>query len=340
MISTSEHHLRLHAAIRGEPCDQPAFLCPGGMMNMAVTDAMTSDAEWPNAHTSAAQMAALALRAHDLTGLDNVGLPFCMTIEAEGLGARVTLGSHETEPRVTSYVLDGLDDLDRLKRFDAEAGRAAVAVKAVAKLASDPGSPPLVVCLTGPVSLATSLVEPMTFYRALRRAPAKAHALLELCCDALLTFGDALAAAGADAVCIADPSATGELLGRQAFRDFAAPYIDEVTRRLEARDCPTIVHVCGDATCLGETLEELRAPVISVDTIVRLRALRLAAPSKVLMGNLSTSLLEFGSPEKVAEAARTCVKRGAGIVAPACGIGARTPAANLRAAADALSLKS
>jgi len=332
-----EPGLRLRAALDQEPVDRPPFVCPGGMMNMAVVDAMDScAAEWPSAHTDAELMARLAATAQEATGFDNIGLPFCMTIEAEGLGAEVFLGSRETEPRVADYLMEDLAETDRLISFDPAAGRAKVTADAVRALAARADEVPVVVCLTGPVSLATSLIEPMTFYRALRRAPADAHRLLELCTDALFSFGDALVDAGAQVLCIADPSATGELLGKSAFRDFALPYIDDVTRHFAGRDRPTIVHVCGDATCLGETLEELAAPVVSVDSAVRLDVLRRAAPSKVLMGNLSTSLLEFGRRETIAEAARSCVRHGAQIVSPACGIGARTPAANLRAAADAL----
>jgi MtaA/CmuA family methyltransferase len=328
---------RLLAAIRREPVDRRPFVCPGGMMNMAVVDAMEAGgADWPQAHTGAATMARLAQAASRVTGIENFGLPFCMTVEAEGLGAEVYQGTRDTEPRVSSYVLDDLAQSDELSAFDPAAGRAAVVADAVRSLAAPRGELPIIVCLTGSVSLATSLIEPLTFYRALRRDATGAHRLLEICTGALLSFGDALADAGADAVCVADPSATGELLGARAFAAFAAPYLDELTRHFAARELPTIVHVCGDATVLAETLDKLAAPVVSVDSGVRLRSLRELAPRKVVMGNLSTYLLQYGRPATIAAAARASARRGAGIVAPACGIGARTPAANLRAAAESL----
>jgi [methyl-Co(III) methanol-specific corrinoid protein]:coenzyme M methyltransferase len=335
-MSCDDPRRRLEAAVHREPVDRTPFICPGGMMNMAVVDAMTLEAEWPAAHTSPEAMARLATTAQEVTGFENIGLPFCMTIEAEGLGAEVSLGTHETEPRVSAYAMEDLAETDRLTVFDPRGGRAAVTADAVRTVAGSASGLPVVVCLTGPISLATSLIEPLTFYRAIRRSPDEAHRLLEICTDALLAFGDVLVDAGADVLCIADPSATGELLGKAAFRDFAAPYIDDVTRHFAERGKPMIVHVCGDATCLGDALDQLAAPVVSVDSIVRLDLLREAAPAKALMGNLSTSLLEFGRDEKVAQAARVCARRGADIVAPACGIGARTPAANLRAAATAL----
>jgi MtaA/CmuA family methyltransferase len=332
---------RLLAVTRFEPVDRPPFLCPGGMMSMAVTDAMdASGVEWPDAHSDAQAMAALTRVAADVTGIENLGLPFCMTVEAEGLGAEVFFGSRETEPRVAGYVLDDLSELDRLSSFDARFGRAAVVADAVRELAADgrkTAEPlPVLVCLTGPVSLATSLIEPLTFYRALRRDPARAHRLLEIATEAVLAFGDALVSAGADAVCIADPSATGELLGRPAFDAFAAPYVNDLTRHFAELDVPTIVHVCGDVTSLGSTLDELEAPVVSVDSLVKIGDAARLAPSKAVMGNVSTYLLEYGKAETVAASAVNAHRQGASIVSPACGIGARTPAANLRAAAEAV----
>jgi [methyl-Co(III) methanol-specific corrinoid protein]:coenzyme M methyltransferase len=330
---------RLTAVTSLEPTDRPPFLCPGGMMNMAVTDAMDeSGVAWPDAHSDAHAMATLTRVAADVTGIENLGLPFCMTVEAEGLGAEVFFGTRETEPRVSSYLMDDLAETDRLCAFDATAGRAAVVAEAVRELAADRRADalPVIVCVTGPVSLATSLIDPLVFYRALRRDKDAAHRLLELATDAVLSFGDALVAAGADAVCIADPSATGELLGRQAFDAFAAPYINDITRHFAERDTPTIVHVCGDVTSLGETLDELAAPVLSIDSLVKIGSAAGLAPSKAIMGNVSTYLLEYGRAETVAASAVNAHRQGASIVAPACGIGARTPAENLRAAAVAV----
>lgn len=65
-----------------------------GMMNMITTDLMDAcGVTWPEAHTDAQMMADLALASYQHGCFENVGVPFCMTIEAEELGAKVTLGS-------------------------------------------------------------------------------------------------------------------------------------------------------------------------------------------------------------------------------------------------------
>lgn len=329
---------RLLSVLRREPVDRPPFICPGGMMNMAVTDVMDAVGDgWPEAHTDAARMARLTAGMHELAGVENLGSPFCMTIEAEALGATVVMGTRETEPRVIAYAMDDLGELDRLSAFDATSGRAGVAAQATRRMAEGFPNVPVIADLTGPISLATSLIEPLTFYRAMRRDKEAVHALLEVATDAAIAFGDALVEAGADVVCIADPSATGEILGGKAFAEFALAYVNEIVEHFATAGVPSIMHICGDVRSLGETLRRVASPVISVDSVVSIRALRALAPEHAVMGNVSTYLLEYGKPETLAKVARSRVEAGVDILAPACGIGARTPLCNIRAVAGVVS---
>jgi len=331
---------RLLLTLAGEPVDRPAFICPGGMMNMAVTEAMDECGHaWPSVHEDAAGMAALTRAVCGSGGLENLGAPFCMTLEAEAMGAAVSMGSRDTEPRVTTYVMEDLGDLDALTALDPHAGRAAIVADAVRLMAASSPDVPVIADLSGPVSLATSLADPLPFYKALRRDPERARALLEVCTQAAITFGDALVDAGADVVCVADPSATGELLGGRAFEQFALPYINDIVRHFAARGVPSIVHICGDVRALGPVLRGVAAPVISVDSIVRIDVLRQLAPEHLTMGNISTYLLEYGKPRTLSMVAENLLRQGVDIMAPACGIGARTPLANLRAVADVLAAR-
>jgi [methyl-Co(III) methanol-specific corrinoid protein]:coenzyme M methyltransferase len=305
------------------------------MMNMAVTEVMSSVGEsWPRAHTDPESMARLVLGMVDLAGVENLGAPFCMTIEAEGMGARVDLGSAETEPRVTDYAIVALADVDSLTPFDAVGGRAHATAAATRMLVAERPDLPMFACLTGPISLATSLVDPLLFFRAMRKDASAAHALLELSADAAIAFGDALVDAGADTVCIADPSGTGEIIGAKAFGEFALPYINRIVEHFAARDVLSVVHICGDVKALRGVLDRVTAPVISIDSNVSFRTLGALAPEHAHMGNVSTYLLEYGKAETLRQVAMNRVLEGVDIIAPACGIGPRTPLANIRALAD------
>ncbi len=329
---------RLTAAVFRRPVDRPPLICPGGMMTMVVREAMEQlHCAWPEAHTDAALMARLGEGMVTLAGLENLGVPFCMTVEAEGMGGRVDLGHMTREPHVTGYALAQPDELVKLRRLDPRQGRAAVSCEAVRLLKNSNPRLPVIANLTGPVSLATSLVDPLLYYRALRRNPAAAHRLNDFCTEEAIRFGEALLNAGADHVCIADPSATGDLLGPAAFKEFCLPYLNRMSEHFgNRRETGVIVHICGNIKAIGQLLPEIAAPVMSVDSIVSIKNLRELAPEKVAMGNVSTFTLEKGSPDKVAAAASVCLGQGAEILAPACGISPITPLANIRAMADLL----
>lgn len=329
---------RLLNALRGRNVDRPPFICPGGMMNMAVTGLMDATGyAWPEAHLDPVKMAGLSLAASNLLGIENVGVPFCMTVEAEGMGARVDIGTRAHEPSIAVYPMDGIGDLDRVSGLDPSAGRARVCADAVRILRKESPGRPVFANLTGPVSLATSLIDPLVFYRTFIKNREGAHGLMRIVCRALKAFGDALVEAGADVVCIADPSASGELLGRRSFREFALPYINELVIYFRERfGIPSIVHICGKVHSLGSALSEIEAESISIDACVRIRKLRQLAPSKVVMGNVNTYLLSDGTPERVRKHGMNCLKAGAGILAPACGISPKTPMVNILSLAEAV----
>lgn len=329
---------RLMTVLAGNPADRAPFVCPGGMMTMVVAEMMElAGVFWPEAHADAAQMAALTVAAHDLAGIENLGVPFCMTIEAEGMGAEVGLGSKGSEPRVTRYVMEEMGELEKLAPFDPSAGRAKVCVDAIRLLKARAPHLPLIANLSGPISLATSVIDPLLYYRAMRRDKEATHRLTRHCTEVLKEFGAEMIEAGADLVCIADPSATGDIIGSGAFEEFTVPYLNELSDHFRSRfDVPTIVHICGNVKTLGKALACVSAAAVSVDSMVGIGVLRDLIPGKATMGNVSTFMLEKGEPEQLSRAALRCLADRVDILAPACGISPRTSVANIRAVAKAV----
>lgn len=330
-------HERLTLAVKKKPLDRPPVICPGGMMTMAVKEAMEKlDCPWPAAHTDARLMARLTLGMVELGGIENLGVPFCMTIEAGEMGATVDLGNLTREPHVTRYAIGTMDAAEGIMPFDPKRGRAGICCEAIRMLKSSHPEIPIIANVTGPVSLATSLVDPLLFYRALRRNTSAAHRLNQLCTDGAICFGEAMIEAGADFICIADPSATGDLLGPAAFQEFCLPYLNRMADHFQQScNTSTIVHICGNIKGTGRIIAELTAEVISVDSVVAIHKLKKLACTKATMGNVSTFILEKGTPEKVSSAAGICLNQGVNILAPACGISPLTPLKNIRSMTEA-----
>lgn len=326
---------RLQKAVNREEIDRPPLICPGGMMTMAVKEAMVElKCGWPQAHSEARLMARLTAGMVELAGIENLGVPFCVTVEAEGMGATVDLGHCTREPHVTAYAIEDFQQVDRLARLDPLSGRAGVCCRAIAILKEQYPDLPVIANLTGPVSLATSLVDPMIYYRALRRDASSVHRLNAVCIRETIRFGDAMVDAGADLICISDPSATGDLLSPQAFAEFCLPYLNRLTEHFQdRRHTDVIVHICGRLKGTGAFLPQMSAKAISVDSVVPISRLKQLAPQKAAMGNVSTYILEKAQPDKVAKAGRVCLKHGVNILAPACGISPLTPLVNIRSLA-------
>lgn len=309
---------------------------------MAVKEAMELlGCPWPAAHSDASLMARLTEGMVELAGIENLGVPFCMTVEAEEMGAGVDLGNLTREPHVVAYAIDRVEDTDKLENFDPARGRAAICCQAVHILKQRNPDIPVLANISGPISLATSLVDPLLYYRALRRNPEAAHRLTTICVDNAIRFGDAMVTAGADLVCIADPSATGDLLGPATFAEFCLPYLNRMTNHFQdEHGIGVIVHICGNIRGTGNLLSQLTAKVISVDSLVGIHRLRQLIPGKAAMGNVSTYILEKSDPEKVARAAEVCLNQGVDILSPACGISPLTPLANIRSMARLLQSRS
>jgi uroporphyrinogen-III decarboxylase len=97
---------RLFAVAKKQKADKPPCICPGGMMNMMFQEIMEkSNCLWPEAHVDPEKMAGLAHALNEAGGFENYGVPFCMTVEAEAMGAKVNMGNLLCEPHVVDSPL-------------------------------------------------------------------------------------------------------------------------------------------------------------------------------------------------------------------------------------------
>ncbi len=323
---------RLHLALQRKKTDRPPCICPGGMMNMITEEIMDkAGTGWPEAHSDPRAMADLAAAVWKNGGFENIGVPFCMTVEAEALGAVVSMGSRVHEPHVTGYAIGSVTEWRELRPLDVSAGRAGVVVEAIRLLKKDNADVPIIANLCGPVSLATSLVDPMVLYRELYKKKEQAHEMLGFIADNLIAFGKAQIRAGADVLTISEPSGTGEILGMRGFTAYTLPYLNKILAALQSEaDVRTIVHICGKLRKIYPAISDINSQAISFDSITSARQMADNVGNKAIMGNISTYVLEHGSPDKLGQIAARCVAQGVDIIAPACGIGARTPLENIR----------
>lgn len=323
---------RLSRIVSGSSADRAPCICPGGMMNMIVKAYFDENSSWPEAHTDGAMMAQLAQKSYREGAFENYGVPFCMTVEAEAMGAKVVLGDRNTEPRVTAYCLPQSAEWQTLNKIDFSQGRPREVLEAIRLLKNLKDGVPVIGNLVGPISLATSLVDPMVFYKEMRKCPEDVHGLLRHITEVIIAFGLAQLKAGADFIAISDPSGTGEILGEALFEAFALPYLNQIAESLGSyKTNSVIIHICGRLKSIYPSLKRLQCPVLSFDALTNAAQVREHVPGKILMGNISTYTLEFGTEEQITQMAKGALEQGVGILAPACGLGMDTPIRNLQA---------
>ncbi len=322
-----EEKERLLKVLKRGQVDRPPVICPGGMMSACVTE--ISEQIGGCQHSSAKAMVTAARKINELAGFENYGVPFCLTAEAEALGAGINLGDNLIEPRVTHYNDEPLEAImQNYSIVDVTAGRMGVVLAAIHELRND--RIPVIGNVSGHMSAATSVVDPLLIFKMLRREPERAARFLEFINEYLIRYALEMVKAGADVISISDPSATGEILGPRNFQKFAVPYYQKIIKALHQESIPVILHICGNARSIIDPLNEVEADAVSFDSIVNIKAARKVIKTG-LMGNVSTQLLHSGEKAKIISITCNALHSGVDIAAPACGLSMATPLSNLRA---------
>lgn len=321
---------RLLKALNGEKIDRPPVICPGGMMNAAVTEILQGINA--NHNTDLENMVDTAIKVREVIGFENYGVPFCMTCEAEPFGVSISPGDKYNEPRIVEYNQSNLQDI--MDDFDPHLlinSRSQTVIRAIEELKND--EIPLIGNITGPISTATSIVDPLKLFKMLRKDPDQAYKFIDYINDYLIEYAKDMVRAGADIIAISDPTATGEILGKKNFDKFAMPMYRKFLASMKEINTPVIIHICGDAKNIIDSLNTLEVEALSFDSKVNMRAARSRLDTR-LMGNVSTLLLQNGSVDKIVSITKNAIDSGVDIVSPACGLGMSTPIENLRALTD------
>jgi [methyl-Co(III) methanol-specific corrinoid protein]:coenzyme M methyltransferase len=301
------------------------------MMNSAIVDVMNKTGHTlPEAHHDAALMVELAHDVSENTGFENFGIPFCMTVEAEVLGSEINYGTLKCEPKIAKEIFPCVSKVE-FKPLSAmgKNPRVNAIVQAGHILSKKYPDVPVIGNLTGPISTAASIVDPMLFLKELRKDAPNAHKVIDYVSEHLIELARLMIDNGATLISIADPTATGEILGPKMFNEYAVRYLNKIVDAIHAMNAPVIVHICGNMNAVKQSVVDIRSNAISTDAMVSLRLLKEEYPQLTTMGNLSTYLLEFGDVQKVSQQTGKLVEDGINIIAPACGLSTSTPLNNI-----------
>ncbi|MBR5284781.1 MAG: methylcobamide--CoM methyltransferase [Clostridia bacterium] len=222
--------------IRDYPC---TYLQSGIGQDLSVCDSHS----FPEVHLQAEAMAALAVDIKEKTGAAWCALPFCHTVEAEALGAKIRYGDVHNGPRVAEYVYKYAEELLQSPPVDPTVGRMAQVIGAC-RILHEKGET-VFLEITGPFTLLSSLIEPMVIFRILRKTPELAERLFEKLRADLLTYIEAAQGAGVQMFSYADPTGGVNILGpklaEQMVKTFTLPMLQMLDRKLPK---DVLIHLC------------------------------------------------------------------------------------------------
>lgn len=277
------------------------------------------------------------------------------TYESEGAGVGPGLGGiaeamgsrqeypHNGAPFVSDYTVKEIEDITRLSIPDpVKGGRFSIILQAAERLVEKLGdSIPISIGVPGPFTTSGNLRGAEKLMKDLYRNPEFVHRLLRLATDSTIAFVKEAAKLEVN-ISIADPSASGSLISRGQFREFAFPYLKELVDTIKGLGKPApSLHICGNTKKIWEDMADTGAGLLSLDNKVDLGEAKHAVGHRaVLVGNIKpTETMYLGKPSDVEENARECLRKAYDspkgyILALGCGLPIPTPPENIHALRD------
>lgn len=315
----------LTALLGGRPDRMPV----GNVVSNVTLELMAATgASFPQAHSDAQCMAALAAGGHQILGYDTVMPVFSVTQEAAALGCEVNWGKRDMMPAALTHPFAGAREFS-LPDGWMETAAIQTVLRAITLLRKQLGDQVVIVGkVMGPWSLAYHMVGIEEFLISTIDDPDRARRCLEALKNVPVAFAQAQMRAGADIICLAD-HATGGMVSPDAYEQLLLPIHQQIVPQLGG---PVVLHCCGNTTDRVHLFARTGIACYHLESQVNLAMAKQAAQGHMrLMGNINNPrVLLSNDPEEVMQACRSAMEAGIDILAPECAVPLTTPNRNLQ----------
>jgi uroporphyrinogen decarboxylase len=192
-------------------------------------------------------------------------------------------------------------------------------------------------CAWGPFTLAAQIYGLENLMRGVVKRPREVKMVVEFATRVIMRFYEPLLEEKVITLAsIADMAASGDLVSRKHFAEFALPSLQGLVATIRANGANTLLHVCGDTGDKLDLLVETGADCVSIDHKVDIaKAKRIFRGRTCLAGNIDpVHVLLEGTPSDVEAVCWDCLDKGAPgggfILMPGCDIPPTVPEENLR----------
>jgi [methyl-Co(III) methanol-specific corrinoid protein]:coenzyme M methyltransferase len=293
-------------------------------------------APWPEAHSDPEKMAKLAIANYELSGLEAVRIPYCLTVLAGSMGCEVNMGTKNRQPSVTAHPYT--KDLEYLKMPEnlLDMGRIRTVLDSIEIIRGKVGPDvPIIGGMEGPVTLASDLASIKSFMKWSLKRPELLHQVLDFAADATIAYANAMVVAGADVISVADPVASPDLMSPDAFKNDLQPRLQRFSSEVNS---VKVLHICGNVTRILDYMADCGFEGLSVEEKVGSikKAKEVLGNRARLVGNISSPFVLLPGPiDKIKEECKRALAEGVDVLAPGCGIAPMTPLSNIKAMVEA-----
>lgn len=289
-------------------------------------------APWPEAHTDPELMAKLAIANHELSGLEAVRVPYCLTVLAEAMGCEVNMGTKNRQPSVTAHPYP--KDLEGLSMPENLLGtkRIPVVLEAI-KIIKEKVGPDVAVIggMEGPVTLASDLSSVKSFMKWSLKKPDLFGQILDFATEATIAYANAMVEAGADIISVADPVASPDLMSPDTFKSDLESRLQKFSGNVNS---VTVLHVCGNVNPILNYMADCGFEGLSVEEKIgsAKKAKEVIGNRARFVGNISSPFTLLPGPiDKIKAESKQALEDGVDVLAPGCGIAPMTPLENIKA---------
>lgn len=325
---------RVMAGFNRKDFDRARVINPTSVAN---TDCMRmASACFPEVHTNADKMAALAAAGHEILGFDTIAPYFSILQEAAALGCDMDWGRADSMPAIKINPVKQLDKFKVPKDFLRRKPVKTVldAIKMLKKKYK--GKVPIIGKVMGPWTLSYHLHGVHNFLLKTILEPDAVTEFLYTLKQVSVDFANAQFEAGADIITWADHS-TGDLISPKGYEKYLLPIHKEVNKELK-KSGPVILHICGYVMDRVHYLPDTGFEAFHFDSRNNPRKMMDIVSNKMLLTGCinNPKVLLSGTTQDVKQQVYEILDAGVRLVSPECAVPCGVPNKNLIAIVDAV----
>jgi len=220
------------------------FKCPGGSFEGITAELLEKTGyRFPEAHYDMMALANLSQELKKMRADSVCRLPFCLTVEAEALGAIIKLDDMKNGPRVRTYAFSDIEVVKNITDIDFQHGRIKAVLDAAEYLTSQGET--VALNIIGPFTILSSLIDPKFIFKAIRKQNETVVRVLEKIQKNIVAYTEQGLAKGVRILSYADPGGAMDIIGPQMYKQHSGRVTCNILQKLTDRPHHAVIHLCG-----------------------------------------------------------------------------------------------